>query len=117
MITRELISDLFESTRAKARWSIDDACLWGYFFTDTDRSKLLRAGADLEARGFRVVGIMDSTQDGEDPEALFLHVERVERHTVDSLLALNAELYAFAEKHDLGSYDGMDVGPAEATSK
>jgi len=112
MITREQLLELFESTRATARWSIDDICLWGYFFTDADREKLLRAGADLEARGFRVVGILDPSPDDDDQETLFLHVEREERHTVDSLLALNADLHAFAEQHALGSYDGMDVGPA-----
>ena len=112
MITREVIDELFESTRARARWSIDDVCLWGYFFTDVDRSKLLGAGADLEDRGFRMVGILDPTPADDDQETLFLHVERVERHTVDSLLELNADLDAFAEQHGLESYDGMDVGPA-----
>jgi hypothetical protein len=40
-----------------------------------------------------------------------LHVEKVETHTVDSLDARNGELDALASKHDLQSYDGMDVGP------
>ena len=40
-----------------------------------------------------------------------LHMERVEKHTVDSLDRRNGELDAFAVKHGLQSYDGMDVGP------
>jgi hypothetical protein len=39
--------------------------------------------------------------------------EKVEKHTVDTLHARNQEFYKFAEEHQLESYDGMDVGPAQ----
>ena len=41
-------------------------------------------------------------------------MDRVERHTVDSLMARNAELYKFADAQGLTDYDGMDVGPVDA---
>lgn len=104
---------MFTSTRAKAKWNIDDVCLWGYFFTDYDRQKLVTAARALESLGYRVVGFLEPTPDDDDQDLLFLHVERVERHTVDSLDARNQQLYRFAEDVGLRSYDGMDVGPVE----
>ena len=111
MITREQLQDHFEHTRAVAKWSIDDVCLWGYFFTDHDRTKLLAAAPALEQMGYRVVGFLEPTPDDDDQELLFLHVEREERHTVDSLHARNQDLYRFAEQFGIETYDGMDVGP------
>ncbi|MFX8929938.1 ribonuclease E inhibitor RraB, partial [Acinetobacter baumannii] len=51
------------------------------------------------------------TPDG--AESWWLHVERDERHSVDSLDARNRALHRFAETHGLEAYDGMDVGPVE----
>ncbi len=113
MITREQLEELFEHTRShpQVKWSIDDVCTWGYFFTDHDEERLARAAPALEAQGYRVVGILRPGPEDDDPELLWLHVERDERHSVDSLFARNDELYRFAENFDLESYDGMDVGP------
>src|SRR5262245_44562354 len=44
----------------------------------------------------------------------FLHVEKTETHSPESLNARNMEFYEFAYKHSLDSYDGMDVGPIAA---
>jgi hypothetical protein len=114
MISRDMLEDLFVRTRERARWSIDDVCLWGYFFTDHDRERLLGAALALERMGYRVVGILDEPEPEDDDQGLlFLHVEREEQHTVDSLEARNRELYRFAEEFGLETYDGMDVGPVE----
>lgn len=112
MITREQLDEMFTSMRAKARWSIDGECCWDYFFVDSDRDKLLRAGELLERQGFEIVGLLEPSPDDDDQHTVYLQVRRIERHTVDSLLARNAELYAFAERVGLKAYDGMDVSPA-----
>ena len=112
MITRDQLQAHFDHTRNVAKWSIDDVCLWGYFFTDHDRTKLLAAAPALEQMGYRFVGLLDRPSPGDDDQTLiFLHVEREERHTVDSLHARNQDLYRFADEFGLESYDGMDVGP------
>ncbi len=111
MITREQLQAHFDHTRAVAKWSIDEVCLWGYFFTDHDRSRLLAAAPLLEQMGYRFVGLLEPSPDDDDKELLFLHVEREERHTVDSLDARNKYLYRFAEQAGIETYDGMDVGP------
>jgi hypothetical protein len=114
MISRDMLEDLFIRTRERARWSIDAVCLWGYFFTDRDRERLLRAAPALERMGYRVVGLLEPTPEDDDQGLLFLHVEREEQHTVDSLEARNRELHRFAEEFALETYDGMDVGPVES---
>ena len=45
-----------------------------------------------------------------DPDLWWLHVEKTEVHTPDSLHERNQALYRFAEEHGLDGYDGMDVG-------
>jgi hypothetical protein len=114
MIERADLQEMFDSMRvhANAHWSIDDVCLWGYFFTDGDESNLREAAHKLEALGYRVVGL---DPDEDDPDLLWLHVEKEERHTVDSLQSRNEELYRLADEWGLESYDGMDVGPVENT--
>lgn len=99
---------LFANLRTRTSWNVDGPLLWGYFFFDGSTDKLDQAGAALVASGYTRVGV-------EQPAGSLLyrlHVTRVETHTPASLHARNQELYAFADKFGLESYDGMDVGPA-----
>ncbi len=111
MITRDDLERMFDAVRRDAPFSIDEICLWGYFFVDRDRTRLSTARGVLEGLGYRFVGIFEPSPDDEDAELLFLHVEREERHSIESLERRNAELYALADELGLESYDGMDVGP------
>jgi len=108
-IDRAALEELFANIRAKTSWPIDGDMLWGYFFADTDRDKLERCGRELEALGYRFVGVQKPEDD--DDETLFLRVERIETHTVDTLEERNMELYALADRLGLQTYDGMDVNP------
>jgi hypothetical protein len=111
-ISREAVTAMFKAARTNPRtkWSIDGKCLWGYFFVDPDPQRLERALQQLQRDGYRYVGIRGPSQGRTGPQ-FTLHVEKVERHSVDTLLATNNRLYALARKHGLQSYDGMDVGP------
>ena len=111
MISRDILQNMFDDMRARAKWDIDGLCLWGYFFTDHNRERLEQAVPHLERMGYRFVDVFGSEDEDEDERLLFLHVERREVHTVDSLVERNQELYQFAEEHGLETYDGMDVGP------
>jgi Regulator of ribonuclease activity B len=114
--SRETIEGVFRDVRSKTDWPIDDGeCLWGYFFTDHNRKALEAAGRSLEAQGYRFVSIWDVEEGDEldddgEPRPFYLHVERVESHSVDSLMTRNQQLTEFAQKNGLLSYDGMDVG-------
>jgi hypothetical protein len=107
------LETMFANMRANTKWNVDGPLLWGYFFFDPNPEKLKLAASDLQAQGYRVVGIASVA--GKD--TFRLHVERVEAHTPASLNDRNNELYALATKYGLASYDGMDVGPVQAPPK
>jgi hypothetical protein len=107
IIPRHQLEEMFQKIRAASPFNIDGDLLWGYFFTHTSRAPLDAASAQLVASGHRLVSLrLDDTRN-----TWWLHVEKVETHTVDSLDQRNHELSAFANKLGLTSYDGMDVGP------
>lgn len=93
--------------RMPANMDTDGELLWGYFFTDSDPQKLERAVSPLTRAGYRFVSIYET----DDKSTHFLHVEKIEKHTPQTLHIRNSELYQVAEEFDLESYDGMDVGP------
>jgi hypothetical protein len=108
MISREQLKEMFEEIARSAGWDMSKPMLWGYFFTHTSRDELETAAAKLREDGYRVVEISE-----DDDEPLFwLHVERVEAHSVDSLYERNESFYELAKELGLESYDGMDVGLA-----
>jgi len=109
-ISRDQLEQMFAQIRSTSGWDLSRPLLWGYFFLDGDRAALERAAGLLAERGYRPVGI---ERVGKGRRAVWkLHVERVEVHTVDTLDQRNSDLNAFAMAQGLGSYDGMDVGPA-----
>ena len=116
-ISKAQLEEMFANIKEKTTWDMNGDMLWGYFFTDADRSALERAAKKLEAESYRYVKLFQPEDDGKPLSYFFLHVEKVETHTVDSLYNRNSELEAFARQNDLDSYDGMDVGPVVTTSK
>ena len=111
MITIEQLEEMFTNMREHTDWDVDGELLWGYFFTDADPDKLEKAAEALDQMGYDVVEIFQS-EDDEDPTItdFVLHVERIEPHTPKTLFDRNNELIAFAQKHGLESFDGVDVG-------
>jgi hypothetical protein len=109
MITLPELEDMFANMRANTKWDVDGELLWGYFFTDPDPKKLERIVEPLTSSGYRFVSIYET----DDKSTYFLHVERVEKHSPETLYDRNAEFYKLAEKFGLESYDGMDVGLIE----
>jgi hypothetical protein len=103
---------MFADIRAKTDWNLDEDMLWGYFFTNAKRRPLERAAKQLEQAGYRFVDLFQPEGEGKPLGYYFLHVEKVETHSVKSLYRRNTELTAFALKCGLDSYDGMDVGAA-----
>jgi Regulator of ribonuclease activity B len=107
---REAITAMFDAARKASTWSIDGKCQWGYFFFDPDRLKLQKAGAKLEEEGYHLVRVRGPMK-SKTGFRYILHVEKVEQLTVDTLMARNEQLKAFAAKQGLESYDGMEVAP------
>jgi hypothetical protein len=112
-IPRAQLQTMFDQISRDTKWDLKKPLLWGYFFTHPTRDALEKAAPLLTARGYRLVDIrLGERQSPSDPDTWWLHVERIEIHTVDSLDARNRDLDAFAKEHGINNYDGMDVGPA-----
>ena len=117
MSTREQIQEVFDGMQAETDWDLSGPMLWGYFFTHATANPLQLAAAALRKDGYTVVdSYLSDKESPKDPDVWFLHVEKVEVHSVDSLLARSEALDAFAAKHGLDAYDGWDVGPASEAS-
>jgi hypothetical protein len=116
MISPDQLQEMFDAIRTnpKVGWNVDGVCLWGYFFTDRDETRLAAAASSLSRFGYRVVGLLHPTPEDDDQGIIVLHVEKEEQHDVGSLHKRNTELYHLATQLGLESYDGMDVGPVEA---
>jgi hypothetical protein len=112
MIARKLLEDMFKDCKDIDSFDIKSECLWSYFFTDPDPDKLLAAGETLAKRGFNLVGILEAggSPDESEEQYYYLQVDRVECHSVDTLMKRNEELESFAQERELHSYDGMEVG-------
>jgi hypothetical protein len=121
MIELESLEEMFSNIAAGPKWDMSQPMLWGYFFTDESVEKLHIAAEELGRQGYRFVAVFEAEGDGEkeEPQAplYFLQVEREEIHSPSSLHGRNAQLSAFAEQHELQSYDGMDVGPLNPRGK
>lgn len=84
-------------------------CRWSYFFVDPSPQALAPLAEHPRDAGYELRGYLDPDPEADQP-VYFLHVDRVERHTVDSLATRNAELHALAARFGVRDYDGMDVG-------
>lgn len=107
MIARAQLQQMFEDIAKNAGWDMSKPMLWGYFFTNRTRDELEVAAKTLAGDGYRIVEICE---DDEEESLFWLHVERVEAHSVESLYERNETFYRLAEELGLESYDGMDVG-------
>jgi len=73
-----------------------------------------QAAEELIKQGYKYVDIyLSDKDDPNEPDIYWLHVEKVEIHSPKTLDKRNDELYIFANKYALDSYDGMDVGPVK----
>jgi len=87
--------------------------LWSYFFKNESPDELETAAAELEQLGYRYIDITVRESKEEEFEIFFLQVDKEETHSLESLIERNLELDAFAEKHHLNSYGGMEVRPIQ----
>lgn len=107
--SRESLQRMFDRMKSESGWDPEhEAMRFGYFFIDEDPTKLAVLGEVLEGVGYHVAEIRKD----DEGDFYWLHLERVEKHNVDSLVARNEDLEFLATEYDLDAYDGWDVGPA-----
>jgi len=71
-----------------------------------DKKKLNQLAKKLVSLDYRLVKL----RPGENDPDFWLHVEKVETHSPDTLHKRNQEFYQIADEYGV-HYDGMDVGP------
>lgn len=84
--------------------------LYGYFFFDKDKAKLEQLKTVLVAQSYRFVEL-EKKDNGE----YMLHVEKIEKHTRQSLQVREKVLRGLAIKYKVSSFDGFDVGHVDPT--
>ncbi|MCP4161482.1 MAG: ribonuclease E inhibitor RraB [Deltaproteobacteria bacterium] len=113
-ITLDQLQDMFSNISKKSKWDMNGAMLWGYFFTHREPLLLEKAKEILIEKGYQFVDIYLSDKDDKNaPDMWWLHIEKMESHTPESLDKRNNEFYIFADQFSIDSYDGMDVGPVK----
>jgi hypothetical protein len=109
---------MFDGIAKQGQWDMSKPMLWGYFFTHREPKQLQAIVAALQGLDYELVDILQSKKDDPaKPDLWWLHVQRVEIHSVESLFAHNEQLSEFAEENQLDSYDGMDVGPPNSPER
>jgi hypothetical protein len=93
----------------RAGFNPDEALTWAYSFRDADVEKLKGLAQHLESQGYRVVSFFESDElyEGVRTGEYILSVEKVEKHTPETLAERNIE---FAR---LASIYGFSVGNGE----
>jgi len=110
-ITLDKLEEMFANISEKSGWDMSEPMLWGYFFTHHEPKLLESAKVTLVEKGYRFVDIyISDKEDPADPDIWWLHVEKEEVHTPQSLDKRNDQHYLFAHELGLDDYDGMDVG-------
>ena len=110
--TLDLISDeandsVFEKLELKGV-NVNEPLLYGYYFTDKSILKLNTLKEILIKKGYKFVDLFKSEND-----SYFLHVERVEIHSKQTLLELENSFRRLAKEYNIEKYDGWDVGNSD----
>ncbi len=82
--------------------------LYGYFFADSDKQKLEKLSRKLKKEHYNIIRLEETVSKG-----FLLQVEKVETHSRTSLHKRNLEFARLAEKFEIQSYDGWEVGHAD----
>jgi hypothetical protein len=118
VIDREALIEMFDSIAERGDWDMSQPMLWGFFFTNREPMALRAAIPKLQLDEYEIVDLLQTEKDNQSDSGLWwLHVQRVEVHTIDTLLARNERLSEFASRHGIDSYDGMDVGPPPVVAR
>jgi regulator of RNase E activity RraB len=107
----EGIREIFETARTEDGWNMDEEMLYSYFFVHTDVDKLDELGNELEKQGYDYIDVFELGDEAtEEPTGEYLlHIDRVERHTPESLAQRNVEFQNLADERGV-SYDGWEFG-------
>ena len=114
MIDQETINRFFANIKSKGDFEIQNELTWGFFFVSINVDFILDVKNYLVNKGYQYVDLFEAEKEQEGDESeFFLHMQKIEIHTAETLNERNKLLYGIAEKFDV-EYDGFDLGRIES---
>ncbi len=108
-IKRDTIRDFFRDNKEQGI-DLHRDLLWGYFFYDGRRAALETLKKHLVDGGYQFGGISRRT---DDVRGFSMEVQRVERHSAESLYERCVELDELAKRRGVDKFDGFQVGKVD----
>lgn len=103
MVTKESIEKTFDKMNGNGI-NIKKQLLYGYFFTNKTKAKLMEFSKILVEKDYKLVDIY------ENGDTWWLWMEKVEIHTPETLYQRCYEFYSLVKEFKFISFDGYDVG-------
>jgi len=100
------IDDFFKHIENTNELDLTKDLSWGYYFSNSNKAGLEKMKNILlfeEDYSFAEIVKM------QDDNKFYLHMEKIEKHTKDSLLERSRLLNNIAKKYNVDSYDGFDA--------
>ncbi len=106
------IKEIFAEAKSEDNWNLDEPMLYSYYFVDKDADKLDSLGAALEEKDYDFIGVYELGDEETDRATgeFLLHIDKVEKHTPESLAQRNVEFASLAEDYGIAAYDGWEFG-------
>lgn len=108
----EGIKEIFAEAKTQDNWNLDEDMLYSYYWVDESVDKLEKLGLFLEKEGYDFIDIFElgDEETSESTGEYLLHIDKVEKHTPESLAQRNVEFQKLAGEYELASYDGWEFG-------
>ena len=103
MYTKDYIEDYFFQIILNSELCPKVNLSWGYYFSHNDLESLETAKEILISKGYDFAEII------QEEKEFFLHIEKIEIHTIDSLYKRCTELKTLTLELQIKSFDGFDV--------
>ena len=108
----EGIKEIFEDAKREDGWNLDEEMLYSYYWVDGNVDKLEKLGEHLEKEGYDFIDIFELGDEDTNKSTgeYLLHIDKIEKHTPESLAARNVEFQKLADEYDIETYDGWEFG-------
>lgn len=108
----EGIREIFEDAKREDGWNLDEEMLYSFYWVDGSVDKLEKLGLHLEKEGYDFIDIFELGEEdsGKSTGEYLLHIDKIEKHTPESLARRNVEFQKLADEYELETYDGWEFG-------
>jgi hypothetical protein len=104
LISKE-IEDFFDNAISTDRIDFSKNLSWGYYFSHFEKTNLEIFKNVLLKEGYTFAEIVKE----DESDKYLLHLEKIEKHTVDTLTKRDLQLNGYARRFNIDSYEGFDV--------